>query len=117
MSIDVRIVGWRAWYTEGRKFDSATTRWEDLPPEGALVFMLYQRTRGHRRIMACVSLYWKDGDIYACDNVADALIPQSLPEKFIKRGRWTTDQEYLDAYQAAWAHEDAPDESLRTDGD
>jgi hypothetical protein len=28
---------WEAWYTEGRRFDSSTARWEDLPSVGVLV--------------------------------------------------------------------------------
>ncbi len=109
-SIDVSIVGWRAWYTQGRKYDSSTTKWEDLPDDGALVFVLYQKSRPHRRMMLGVSLYWHIGDVYACDNAADALIPEGAS---VKRGKWTTDPEQkqvLDEANQAW---EAPDEGQR----
>ena len=95
------VVGWRAWYVGGQAYSSADTAWEALPRDGALIFVLYQRERKRRRIMAGVSLYWRDGDIYACDNAADALIPAGLPENCIKRGKWTTDAEYGTASEAA----------------
>lgn len=107
------IVGWRAWYTGGRKFDSSTSRWEDLPPEGVLLFCLYQRERKRRRLMLGVTLYWKDGEIYACDNTADADIRPDLPAECIKRGKWATDAEYQTALGEAAAAQDAPDESVR----
>lgn len=115
--IDCTIVSWRAWYTEGRKFDSVNTHWEDLPQDGVLVFVLYQRSKGHRRMMCGVSLYWKEeireGTIYACDNVADALIPDGLSQKYIKRGKWTTDEEYARVREEALQSQQSPDESLR----
>lgn len=112
---DLTIVGWRAWYTDGRMYNSLTTDWVDLPAEGALVFTLYQRPRKRRRIMCGVTLYWKDDEKYCCDNTADADIPEDLPAEFVKRGKWVTDTELEAARTAAFAAMESPDESLRTE--
>ncbi len=63
--------------------------------------------------MVGVTLYWKDGDIYACDNVADADIPAGLSPRFIKRGKWVTDSEFGRAREEADAALCAPNESVR----
>ena len=110
--IDAAIVSWRAWYTGGRVFESTTTRWEDLPAEGALIFVLFRRTRPYRRMMLGVSLYWHIGDIYACDNAADALIPEGAS---VKKGKWVTDVEFRAASEEATAAWEAPNELERID--
>lgn len=115
--VDQTIVGWRAWYVDGRYFDSSYSRWEDLPRDGVIIFVLYNRTRHHRRLMLGVSLYWKDGEIYACDNKADARIRPGLARRFIKRGKWTTDTEYYWALDEATAAKQAPDEALRIESE
>ena len=120
-AIDVSVVAWCAWFTksggEFRYYDSITSAWEDLPAEGALMFVLFQRTRGYRRTMSGVSLYWHDprSEIYACDNREDALIPEDLPDKWIKKGKWVTDQDFREVTELALAARTAPDESLLVD--
>lgn len=107
------IVSWRAWYTGERKYNSETTKWEDLPAEGVLCFVFYQREKKRRRLMAGVTLYWNDGEIFAGDNVADAEIRSNLPQEFIKRGKWVTDAEFGKAYDEASAIRQSPNESVR----
>jgi len=88
------IVGWRAWYSGGRKFDSATTAWKSLPEKGVIGFVLYQREKQRRRIMTGVTLYWQSDDLFCCDNTEDADIPEGLDSSRIKRGKWVSDEEY-----------------------
>jgi hypothetical protein len=56
--------------------------------------------------MAGVSLYWMEqtakGPIYACDDIRDALIPKNLDAKFIKRGKWVTDEEFREVQAKAF---------------
>ena len=96
------IVAWRAWYTGERVYDSASCRWEDLPAEGVLVVLLYEREPQHSRRMSGRTLYWlhhaPHGDIYACDDTADARIPEGA---MVKEGRWTTEEEMV------WAADEA----------
>lgn len=51
------LLGWRAWYTEGRTFDSKTLTFQSLPHEGALVFVEYYDT-GRRIIDSGDWYYW-----------------------------------------------------------
>jgi hypothetical protein len=118
---DLIVVGWRAWYTDGRVFDSAATRWEDLPEHGVLVVLLYHRTRPYSRTMSGRSLYWREvtpkGSIYACDETADAIIPKEVRQaNCVKYGKWVTDNEMLEARLASEKMQPiAPNESLRVD--
>jgi hypothetical protein len=106
---DRTIVAWRAWYTDKRIFESTTTRWEDLPAHGALGFRLYY-SNGEGRIMGGTDLYWKDGDIYAHDDVPSAIIRPELEESgMVKRGRWTTDPEMGWARDAIRGASEPPD--------
>lgn len=113
MTTKYDIVSWRAWYVGGNRFNSNDTFWEDLPSEGVIFFVLYQRERKRRRFMLGVSLYWRDGKIFACDNTADAIIRSDLPSEYIKRGKWTTDAEYSEALAEATEMIVAPNENDR----
>ena len=115
MQHDYTIIGWRAWYTEGRQFNSTATKWSELPSHGALCFVLYSRTRPYRRVMTGVSLYWHDPktQVYACDNRADALIPTGMTPSWVKRGKWTDEQEYREVMDAVNMAMEAPNEKAR----
>lgn len=118
---DLTVVGWRAWYSGGRTFDSVTTTWSELPADGALYFLLYHRTRPYCRSMCGRSLYWQEptanGPIYAYDDSADAIISQETWQaNRVKRGKWVTDNEMQEVRLAAdKLTQTAPDEALRID--
>lgn len=120
-AIDRTVVGWRAWYTSDRVFDSESTQWADLPDVGVLCIRIYYMTRPYGRVMSGKTLYWlddrqTDGDIYAFDDTADARIDTELWDRgFVKEGRWTTDQEMAEKEQAMMAENDAPNEIDRVD--
>ena len=42
----MKVAGWRAFYTEGRVFDSATIAWAGLPDDGVLVVVVYLDENG-----------------------------------------------------------------------
>ena len=91
------IVGWRAWYTGGRVYDSASCSWEDLPELGVLVILLYCRERHRSRRLSGRSLYWRepteDGFIYGHDDAADAILPEGAERKgWLKRGEYVTEE-------------------------
>ena len=116
--VDRTIVAWRAWYTNGRVYDSETTRWEDLPETGVLFIRLYYRTRPYGRYMSGSDYYWRsvDGAIYAHDHVLSAQIPQECWDaSLVKRGEWTTDQEMADVMYGAVDTATAPNENDRID--
>jgi hypothetical protein len=115
------IVGWRAWYSKGRTYNSAEVEWEDLPADGVLVILLYCRERNRSRRLSGRSLYWRepteDGFIYGHDDAADAILPEGAERKgWLKRGKYVTEEEYAWAEnQANEFQNSAPDESLRVD--
>lgn len=94
----MRCIGWKAWYTGGRKFDSSRTAWADLPDDGALAIVIYFDERSadrlpQRRIMTGSDYYFRDGDIYGQNNETAEDNRRRYPNASFKRGKWTTDDE------------------------
>ena len=95
----MKVIGWRAWYADGSKYDSATTEWKDLPDDGMLVNVLYfdeNRPDGKplRRINNGTDWYFRakglKGFIYGSNNDT----PEENKERYgddilLKRGKWT----------------------------
>lgn len=95
----MKTIGWKAWYTEGRKYDSANIAWEDLPNDGVVLVMLYQDARGPnrlpmRRTMIGEDYYFKHGEIYGHGVHPLEDVVERYPGASVKRGKWTTDEEY-----------------------
>lgn len=110
---DHTVVGWRAWYTGGRVYSSAETCWEDLPANGVLVVLAYERTRPYRRLLSGASLYWRNADGsfdqwgYS-PSVADD--PPEFDGVRVKGGDWTTTAEWQWVLGEAMAAVEAPGE-------
>lgn len=92
----MKVIGWRVWYADGSKYDSATTRWSDLPNDGVIVAVLYFDDKT-RRVMDGSSWYFRakheSGEFIYGEN-------EDSPEEnkkrygediFLKRGKWTTE--------------------------
>jgi len=116
------VVGWRAWYTDNRIWDSAHTKWEDLPPRGIIAIMLYCDPRPYRQIMTSATCYWRDADGgfhswgWADEDPADAPIHhEDIQAGRLKIGVWVSDAEMARVSHEAWEAHIAPDESLRRD--
>lgn len=110
-----RVVGWRAWYTNGRTFSSANETWTELPSDGVLGIILYEK--GHtpnknelyRLIMVGEDWYFRamsenDKYIYgSCKGSSSLEIYQRYGDAgsgtCVKRGKWT-DNETFEALQA-----------------
>ena len=93
----MKVVGWRAWYTDGSKYDSATTRWNDLPDDGVVVIVLYFDNKT-RRIMDGSDWYFRakheSGDfVYGENNDPSEENKKRYGEDIsLKRGQWTTEK-------------------------
>lgn len=95
------VVGWRAWFTGGLRFDSAAHSWGDLPDDGCLAIRLYfdEVLHGNRLSRTCSGsdFYWRsvsaEGDIYAHSNDTREDIEARYPGAVICRGQWTSDAE------------------------
>lgn len=86
------VIGWRAWFDNGRVYDSRQHTWSDLPDDGVLVIMLYHAS-GTKRILSGSDYYFlaqhPEGPIYGQDrNPPDPARFVDLQEK---RGRWVPD--------------------------
>jgi hypothetical protein len=100
------VVGWRAWYSDGKVFSSKTTRWHVLPADGVLIIILYYAD-ARRRIMQGADYY------FIASGVADAIYGESgeppeaivarYPDAIVKRGRWTDDATYAAVLEVAMA--------------
>lgn len=96
----MRVVAWRAWYTEGRRFIGHSLEdWDTLlPDDGVLTVMLFFDD-GTRRVEQGDDYYWAapaadGGVIYAHGSRESAEeIAERYPGASIKRGKWTTDGE------------------------
>lgn len=95
--VDAPIAGWRAWYTEGRVFDSRETAWRDLPLEGVLVVAVYYDAFAadavrYRTLYDGDEYYWyADGGVHSSMSHPD--VPD-VPAERIKRGTEVADEEF-----------------------
>jgi len=103
------LLGWRAWYTGGRVFCSATTPWGRLPDDGVLAVLLIMEPSTadlelghayHTRTVLQSDWYfrWQDsatGDVVMGGHSDDrqAMEPR-YPGVEVKRGRWVADHEW-----------------------
>jgi len=109
----MKVIGWRAWYADGSKYDSASIVWEDLPGDGVLVIMLYFDNKT-RRIMDGSSCYFRarheSGEFIYGEN------DDSLEENrkrygesiLLKRGKWTTEKFMRDCQKEAMDTKECP---------
>ena len=92
----MKVIGWRVWYADGSKYDSASTRWENLPGDGVLVIMLYFDNKT-RRIMDGSDWFFRvrheSGEfIYGENNDSLEENQKRYGESIsLKRGQWTTE--------------------------
>lgn len=93
----MKVIGWRAWYADGSKYDSVTIEWEDLPNDGVIVVVLYFDNKT-RRIMDGSSWYFRarheSGDFIYGENDGS---PEENKKRYgesilLKRGKWTTEK-------------------------
>lgn len=97
----MKVIGWHAWYADGSKYDSKTTKWRDLPDDGVLVIVLYfnsKRPDGKhlRRINSGVDWYFRAKGlkdfIYGQNNDTPEENKKRYGEDILlKRGKWADD--------------------------
>ena len=101
------VIGWRAWYSGGRVFDSHSTRWVDLPSAEVLGVMIYEETmtpKGTptRRCLINSDWYWYDGLEFGITTSIwdDWVKPPDVPALTLKRGGKVPFDEYESVRQA-----------------
>lgn len=109
----MKVVGWRAWYTDGSKYNSKDTKWKDLPDDGVVVIVLYFDNKT-RRIMDGSDWYFRakheSGDfIYGENNDSPEENKKRYGEDIsLKRGKWTAEKIMYGLQKEAMATEDCP---------
>lgn len=99
------VAGWRAYYSGGAVYRSATTPIASLPQTGLLVWMLYF-TDGTRRIMhGNDRCFWynngsTDG-VYATTDETVVQINDRYPGAYIIEGELVSEQEFNDTIELA----------------
>jgi len=99
----MKVIGWRAWYADGSKYNSKDTKWSDLPDDGVIVVMLYfdeKKPSGNpkRRIMDGSDWYFQakheSGDfIYGENNDSPEENKKRYGEDIsLKKGKWTAEK-------------------------
>ena len=98
-----KLIGWRAWYEGGRVFDSAGTRWEELPATGVVGFVEYEDTQTPtgfptRRIVANGDYFWLDEKTGRIEKTATSETRGEWVARpsvvGVKAGAWVEDDEY-----------------------
>lgn len=109
----MKVIGWRAWYADGSKYDSAAIQWKDLPDDGVLVIMLYFDNKT-RRIMDGSSCYFRtrheSGEFIYGENDDS---PEENRKRYgesisLKKGKWTTEKFMRDSQKEAMDTKECP---------
>lgn len=92
------LVGWRAYFADGARYDSRGTAPEELPTDGVLGIVKYkpERTRAgkpYREILSGYDHYfWWRGEWFGNSDPSDE-IERRYPGALILRGKWVTNAE------------------------
>jgi hypothetical protein len=99
----VRCVGWKVWYSKGRKYSSVDTHWVELPETGLLILQLYFDKRGRHSRLPYRQKYLGDDyywflkpDVFGCckhEEMTKYDICRKYPGAVIKRGIWVGGEE------------------------
>ena len=89
------MVRWRAYYTEGREFDSTDDDWSDLPSDGVLAVNVYLE-RPVKQTIYGYDWYFHipDTDVFGGDDHGD--VTERYPGAIIKRGKWISYDDWID---------------------
>lgn len=108
------VVGWRCWYTDDRHYSSADHSWAELPDDGVLCLKLYydEQAGGDERYTLLLDgddryFHIPNTDLYGCSNDPPDEILERYPGAVVKRGKWTTAEEFYTVKDRAF-HTTAP---------
>ena len=114
----MRAIGWHAWYTDNREFDSKHIAWDDLPSDGLAIVVVFmgdltpeEEPGTYTQTYHGYDYYWTIPGtplevFYAHDDPKGR-----YPGASVKRGKWMPTEEF-EQYA-----EDARKMKVRPDGD
>lgn len=87
---------WRVWYDDGSVYNSGKHVWTDLPDDGFLIRIIYDKTGIGKEIQMGMDYYYEAPHesgypILGSGNDSDA-IEERYPDAVIKRGRWAPNE-------------------------
>lgn len=91
----MKVVGWRAWYDDGKVYDSESQAWSTLPDDGLLVKVIYYDD-GTKQIQTG-DWYFEAPHPYGvvrrtCSDGEKAEMEERYPQAVFVRGYWTVDE-------------------------
>lgn len=100
------IIGWKIWYTEGRKYSSLETEWKDLPDDGVLFLVTYKEEYEPNKRYRCKwhAMDWygfDDDQLFVANNDTLQDNQNRYPTVNFKRGIWVSDEEYKEVEKEA----------------
>lgn len=114
----MKPLAWKAYYTKGRRYESTSDTWDQLPELGCLLVVVYMDklipSSGHpyRKIVGGGDWVWIDHEgMVHCSGTNDERgfwieAPPEIPREKLKRGQWATDEEMkavqAEAMEARW---------------
>lgn len=108
------VIGWRIWYTCDRHFNSEQHEWAGLPNDGVLCLKLFyeEMASGDERYTLLLDgddyyFHTPDTNLFGCSNDPPEEIRERYPGAIIKRGKWTTAEEFYRVKDRAF-HTTAP---------
>ena len=114
----MKAIGWHAWYSDNREFDSKHIDWVDLPDDGLAIVVVFMGEVAdddgdtpYRQVYSGHDFYWTIPGIPLEVFCSDENPKVRYPGALVKRGRWMPTDEY---YQYA---EEAHNMKVRSNGD
>jgi hypothetical protein len=86
------MVKWRAWYDNSSVYNSTKHVWANLPDDGLLIRIIYNKVGSGKEIQMGMDYYYEaphesGNSILGSGNDADD-IEERYPDAVVKRGRW-----------------------------
>lgn len=105
----MRVLGWRAYFSGGRTYDSVLHTWGELPRSEALVFVVYH-PRPYRTVVDGGDWYWLDGGMVRCSPTHEqkgSWVPRCGGDSSIA-GLWVDDDVFAAVKAEAMAAKECP---------
>jgi hypothetical protein len=103
---DRKLLGWKAWYNDGRIFRSDEFNWEDIPQDGLTVLRRYYYDP---RSSTKYGENWCGQDLYILD---DDYRDKVLLPPTVKIGRWMADADFHPLFDEAKFDEEIIEEMI-----
>ena len=96
------VTGWRAYYDDGREYDSESDAWVDIPDDGLLILVLFldrwsgEGTVQHRTTLDGEDWYFHEPgtNLFGANSDPREMNERRYPNCVFKRGKWAEDDTF-----------------------